>query len=63
MNHVIVTTDKKTGETKVYTSLAGFLEKNTGYKADTINNYITRKKVPYESEALRLVRCEVIGRK
>ena len=62
MRTFIVVFWKETGLVEVYSSLRGFLERNKGFKADTINSYISRKKTLYEDSRIRLYRCKVIER-
>lgn len=61
MKHVIVVNWKETGLTETYSSLAVFTDRNPGFKQNTINNYISRKKAPYETPALKLIKCELLG--
>ncbi len=50
------------GEIEVYTSLLGFLEHNKGFKQGTIENYLSRKKTPYEDDKVKLLRTNLIQR-
>lgn len=61
--NIILVYDKLEKKYTVYSSLAGFIEHNPGYSDHTINNYLSRKKQPYEDERLTIMRLPVIGRK
>lgn len=62
MRTVIVVVWKETGLMEVYSSLAGFAERNKGFKINTINNYISRRKVAYEDDKVIIHRCRFIER-
>ena len=61
---VVVAIWKKTreDEVEVFTSLVGFLERYPHYVKATIENYITRRKVPYSDENVTINRVELQGR-
>lgn len=61
MNYVIVATWQETGNVEVFSSLRRFLERNPTFNEYTINNYLSRKKVPYKTEVLHLQRLPFIS--
>lgn len=59
---VIVALWHESGLVEVFSSLKGFLEYNPQYNINTLNNYISRKKIPYKTDELTLVRTKFIKR-
>lgn len=62
MKNVIVAIWHNTGSVEVFSSLRGFLEKHPEYNEHTLNNYISRKKVPFVVEELSLLKTKFIKR-
>ena len=58
---VILFTDKKTGEVQCFSSLKPFFDKYPEFINNTnnINTYLSRKKVAYETDMIKLQRVEV----
>ena len=50
----ILVTDKKTGQKTLFSSLKVFVENNPGYSVNTIYNYTSRKKAPFEDDSIIL---------
>lgn len=58
MNRVIVA-QWASGKVEVYSSLTAFIRHNGKYSRHTINNYLTRKGMPFKSGGITITRCEV----
>ena len=60
---IILITHKKTGEVESFSSLKPFYDKYPIYEAkkDSIDNYLSRKKKPYETEDIKIQRLDVQG--
>ena len=58
---VILYTNKQTGEVEIFSSLKPFFDKYPEFvnNTDNINTYLSRKKVPYETDLIKLQRVEV----
>jgi hypothetical protein len=63
MKNVIVAIWLDSGRIEVFSSLRGFTENYPQYNEHTINNYISRKKIPYVTDELSLVKTKFIRRK
>jgi len=50
----ILVTFKETGRKALFSSLKVFVEKHPAYKIDTLYNYTSRKKKPYEDAVIEL---------
>lgn len=60
MKNIILITWKDTGEQQVYPTLTKF---NKAYKIaplETINNYISRKKMPYECGSCKIEKKKIV---
>jgi len=53
---------KKKNEYEIYSTLELFVSLNPSYKAWTIRYYITRKKVPYETDEVLVIRVSYFDR-
>jgi hypothetical protein len=60
---IILITHKKTGAAECFSSLKPFYAKHPIYEAkkDNIDNYLSRKKKPYETDDIKIQRLEVQG--
>lgn len=47
------------GEIEAYSSLPSFLSHNPTFNKFTIESYISRKKVPYETDEIKLTRIYI----
>ena len=58
---IILYTNKLTGETEAFSSLKPFFKKYPEFvsNTDNINTYLSRKKVAYETDSIKLQRIEV----
>lgn len=58
---IILFTNKKTGEVECFSSLKPFYEKYTQFEAhsDNINNYLSRKKIAFENDEIKVQRLDV----
>ena len=58
---VILYTNKQTGEVEIFSSLKPFFDKYPEFvsNTDNINTYLSRKKVAYETDFIKLQRVEV----
>jgi hypothetical protein len=58
---VILYTNKITGEVEIFSSLKPFFDKYPEFvnNIDNINTYLSRKKVAYETELIKIERIEV----
>lgn len=59
----ILFTDKLTGQQEIYTSLKPLFDANKKTKKwqHSIRSYLSRKKIPYENEVIKVERKEVHG--
>jgi hypothetical protein len=63
MKNVIVAIWLESGMIEVFSSLRCFTENYPQYNEHTINNYISRKKIPYVTDELSLIKTKFIRRK
>jgi hypothetical protein len=63
MKNVIVAIWLESGSVEVFSSLRGFTENYPQYNEHTINNYISRKKIPYVTDDLSLIKTKFVRRK
>jgi len=58
---VILYTNKLTGETEAFSSLKPFFEKYPEFvsNTDNINTYLSRKKVAFENDLIKIERVSV----
>lgn len=56
---VVAVWKDKGDEIEAYSSLESFLSNNPGFKKDIIVHYMSRKKVPYETDQLLLTRVKL----
>ena len=58
---VILFTNKKTGEVECFSSLKPFFDKYPVYKEneDNVNTYLSRKKMAFETDEIKVQRLEV----
>jgi hypothetical protein len=59
----IWTHESSQGVIEAYSSLASFLEIHPEYNEHTITNYLTRKKMPYITDSLTLMKVPYQARK
>ena len=60
---VILITWKDSGNQVAYSSLRGFVADHSEYSEHTINNYISRQKIPFEDDKMKLEKVELKTRK
>lgn len=63
MKKKIIVFWKESEKYEVYSSLTGFIENHPQYNRETITHWITRKKAPYNTDDLMVVRANYIERK
>ena len=58
---VILYTNKQTGEVEIFSSLKPFFDKYPEFvnNTDNISTYLSRKKVAFETDSIKIVRVEV----
>lgn len=58
---IILFTNKKTGEAECFSSLKPFYEKYPQFEAynDNIDTYLSRKKMAFENDEIKVQRLEV----
>lgn len=59
---VILVHWKKQNNTEVFSNLKYFCLSYPQYNYNTINNYLSKRKIPYESEIIRIERKNIISK-
>lgn len=52
---------KKQNETEVFSNLKNFCLSYPKYNYNTLNNYLGKSRIPYENEAIRIERKEILA--
>ncbi|WP_290795952.1 hypothetical protein [Flavihumibacter sp. UBA7668] len=53
---------KKQQETEVFSNLKNFCISYPDYNYNTLNNYLSKEKIPYDNEQIRVERKEIISK-